>query len=787
MNNPYGHFTEKGDAFVVTRFDTPQPWTNYLTNGDYCAIVSSTGGGMSFYKSHHANMIIRREQRNVLTDKPGRYVYIRDNETGEYWSANVMPVKKAHDFFEAEHGMGYTKISSSTLGIESALKFFVPIGFDGEILKVKLQNVSGKKRDLSVFFYEELELANSVLQAHERQFASMFQNIFYEDGAICGEQGLWDTVNNADAVFKSTKTWPYRVFVKSTVKEDAFETSQERFIGVHREVNDPIAVEQNTMSSLTNIGYPACAALCWHVTLSEGEAFETEIVTGISEKETVKDAMKKVDSSEKIQKLEADTAAYWENYLSPIRIETPDEAINRNFNYWNKYQLFMNFSYGRGPSYYHVGQSMGMRDSFQDAFGMIPLAPEKAKEQIKRVASFIFSDGSPCDVTSRVEYKANKGDKVDVPLWLALAFCNYLKETNDWDALDEVVPYLDGGEGTLYEHILKGIGRIAREPGIHGLPLFGGGDWNDSLNRIGHKGRGESVWLGQFIYYCINEIKPILLYKKDEEMLKQFEKIASDLQKAHEEHCWDGEWFIIGFNDDHKPVGTKEDRVGSVYLNTQTWAAISEISSRERLEKAMDSVDKYLETDFGMALISPAFDHLDDGIGICSAFAPGLKENGAIFSHATAFNLVGKAKLGRGNDLYRVYKKTLPSEKPTEIYKVEPYIYSQFCAGPGAQQFGRGSFHWMTGTAAWMFRVVLDYMTGIQSDYNGLKITPCINEEWDEYTVYRRYRGCDYTVHVTNPNHVQTGVKQITVDGEAIEGDTVLSNNKTCHVEVVMG
>ncbi|HEY5586391.1 MAG TPA: hypothetical protein VIK78_18105 [Ruminiclostridium sp.] len=787
MLEKYGYFSEEGNEFIVTRFDTPLPWTNYLTNGDYAAVVSSTGGGFSFYKSHHANMVLRREQRNLINDRPGRYVYVRDNDTGKYFTVNVMPVKREHDSFKAIHGFGYTRIESMTDGIFGSLLFFVPPGFDGEIARLKLSNTGTQNRNLSVFFYEELQLGNFYFNEHERSIASMFQQVEYQDEAIIAGYKLWSTSREPGDSFKSPNEWPYKVFVKPTKKPVGWETSQERFIGIHRDVNDPIAVTEGKLSNLDNMGRFAVASFQWDVKLEAGGLFEVDVATGISKTHNLHDCMRKVEDSTKISELYEDTIEFWNNYTKGISIKTPDQELNRNFNYWNKYQLFVNFSFGRAPSYYHLEQSMGMRDSFQDAFGMIPIDPQKAKQQILRVAGFIFSDGSPCDVTSRIEYKANKGIKVDVPLWMALAVCDYIKETGEWSILDEMVPYLDGGSGSLYEHILQGIQRIAQEPGIHGLPLFGGGDWNDSLNRVGEKGKGESTWLAQFIYFCINEIKPLLQYKQDLEKMIYFSDIAETLRQAHETHCWDGEWYIIGFNDDHQELGTKTDRVGRVYLNTQTWAVISGIGSKERLEKAMDAVDQNLETDFGLALVTPAYDGLDEKIGVSSAFAPGMKENGAAFSHATAFNLVGKAMLGRGDDLYRVYQKVLSCKKDPDIFKTEPYIYSQFTAGPDSPDYGRGGYHWMTGTAAWMFRVVLDYMAGIRADFEGLKISPCIPTHWKQLEVSRIFRGATYHFTILNPNGVSTGIKKVTMDGQDIEGTIIKPTNGEHEVVIVMG
>ncbi len=784
--NKYGHFSEKGNEFIVTRYDTPLPWTNFLSNGDYCAIVSSTGGGFSFYKSHHANSILRREQRNLISDRPGRYVYVYDKDTKELFSLNVMPVQNKFDSFQAIHGFGYTKIQSEMNGIAGEITYFVPQGFDAEIANIKIKNVSGKKRNLAVYFYEELQFANFEFNEHERAITSMFQTVKINGGKIYGNYSLWSTSREAGDNFTSDKVWPYTVVVSAVEKPDSIETSQERFIGVHNDVHNPISANGEKLSDTDTFGMPSVAAMHWDLSLEKDEEYANAVYTQIYETKTGSETV--ITDLEKIEELYAKTVEYWNDYTARVTINTPDEEINRNFNYWNKYQIYMNFNFGRAPSYYHLEQSMGMRDSFQDAFGMIPLNSEWAREQILRVASFIFSDGSPCDVTSRIEYKANKGIKVDVPLWMALATSNYIDETADMDILDEVIPYLDGGEGTLYEHILLGLKRIACDKGCHGLPLFGGGDWNDSLNRVGEKGIGESVWLAQFIYYCINEIKPLLIYKNDEKELEELTKIANEFKEVHEKFAWDEDWYIIGYNDLKEPLGTKKDRVGNTYLNTQTWAVISGIGSKERLEKAMDAVDEYLETPYGLSLVMPAYDGHDEYIGTSSAFARGMKENGAVFSHATAFNLVAKAMLGRGNDFYRVYKKVLPSCKPQDIHKVEPYIYSQFSHGPNSPEYGRGSYHWMTGTAAWMFRAVLDYMLGVGTRVDGLEFNPCINDEWEKYEVVRPFRKNTYHITVYNPNHKQTGVSYIVVDGVRQESTHVkyVEDGNVHTVEVYM-
>lgn len=761
--NKYGYFSKDGKEFTVTRYDTPLPWTNYLSNGNYCAIVSSTGGGFSFYKSHHANCILRREQRNLINDRPGRYVYIYDNDSKEMFTLNVMPVQSSFDDFKAVHGLGCTKINTVVHGIEGEITYFVPIDADAEIAKIKIKNISGNKRNLSIYFYEELQLGNYEFNEHERSIATMFQSVKIEDKKVFGRYSLWSTSREPGDNFGSDKVWPYTVIAGSTVAPDSIETSQERFIGVHNDVHNPIAVNGKKLSNCCTLGMPAVAAFNWNTELNDGGVFATDVYTSITENPDKPDS--RLTSCDGVEKLYADTLKFWDNYVSGIMIKTPDEDINRSFNFWNKYQIYMNFNFGRAPSYYHLEQSMGMRDSFQDAFGMIPINPPEARKQILRVASFIFSDGSPCDVTSRIEYKANKGIKVDVPLWMALATGNYINETADFDILDEVIPYLDGGNGTLYEHILLGLKRIACDTGMHGLPLFGGGDWNDSLNRVGAKGIGESVWLAQFIYYCINEIKPVMEYKKDYQQLEELSRIADRFKENHEKNAWDKDWYIIGYNDLQHPIGTKDDRVGNTYLNTQTWAVISGIGSAERLNKAMDSVDKYLETPYGLSLVMPAYDGLDENIGVSSAFARGMKENGAVFSHATAFNLVAKAILGRGNDLYRVYKKVLPMCKDQDVHMTEPYIFSQFAHGPNSPEYGRGAYHWMTGTAAWMFRVTLDYMLGIQPKTDGILINPCIPEQWEEYEVTRHFRKNVYKFRIHNPNNNQTGVSYIVEDG----------------------
>lgn len=788
MNTKYGHFSADGSEYIITRHDTPRPWVNYLTNGDYCALCSHIGGGFSFYKDHRMNSVLRRGRHQYYEDMPARLIYIKDEDTGEVWTVNVQPFGKV-DTFEARHGVGYTTIASSYQSIQAELNFFVPRGIDAELWELELQNTGDTPRRLSVYSFADMVLGNVSLDELEVPFMALFNE------AILGEQDIiflkkWWHPHYGWA--EENGIWQHRAYFSTTVKPAKMLVNREIFFGAFRSYANPAALEPEVLPDALTAGKPLVVSCQWRITLAPGECWGTQMAIGVQpNEETAENArmIKDLQQPETYAAAWTRTRAFWDELFSAIEVHTPDADINTMLNTWNKYQAMINFFFGRGPSYYHKGQYPAMRDCCQDAFGVIALDATLAKQNIRRIARFFFADGRACGGCNRIGLTEGPSEKVDLPLWLILTVADYLRETGDYAFLDEAISLMDDGESTVYQKMLAGIDLMLEDRGAHGLPLIGHGDWNDAANMIGHEGKGESVWLGQFLYFVIHEIAPLMEMRGEGERLALYLQRAEELKQTINEHCWDGEWFVRAFRDDGRPVGTKTEKEGFIWINSQTWAAISGCSTPERLHRCLDSAEKHMGTAYGMMNLAPAFTEIDETIGLITRFMHGWKENAAVFSHASAFNVVARAKLGRGKDALDLYRRLLPISKDPDHYLVEPYVYSQFVVGPSfPEEFGRGAYHWLTGTAAWMLRALVDYILGVHPELDGLRITPAVDPSWTTFSLKRKFRGSTYEIEFSNPDGVETGVKELLLDGQPVNGNLLPLPTKPVHrVKVVMG
>jgi len=788
MSNNYGQFSKDGREYVINTPNTPRPWINYLTNGDYCALSSHVGGGFSFFRDHRFNGVLKRGLQQAQDDFSGRFVYLKDEETGEVWTANVHPLKK-YDTFEARQGIGYTLIKSSYSGIAADLRYFVGPGIDAELWTVRLENKSAKARKLSVYTLAEFSLGNVSLYEGDVSFHGLFNRIEANEHGFVAGHDLWFPEYGWT---EATSPWSHRVFMTTTKKPDRVSTDRTAFFGAFRTLSNPKGVESEYLPE-GPAGCTELAGVCqWRIQLAPGESWSVNEAIGMFQ------AGQGLEPQQVVEKLRVPATyedawkahnEHWDRLLSPVEVETPDANINVMMNVWNKWQLFVNFYFGRGPSYYHKGQYPAMRDCCQDAFGVIPLSPELAKINLRRVGSFFFRDGQAGGGCNRIGLKEGPSVKVDLPLWYVLAVADYLRETGDVAFLDEALPLVDGGESTVYEKMVTGIERMIGQRGPHGLPLMGKGDWNDAANAVGAKGKGESVWLAQFLCYVIGEIAPLMRLKGEEAKWAGYDARATEVKKIINEQCWDGEWFVRAFRDDGRPLGVKGEKEGFIWINSQTWAVIAEISDQKRLNTCLDSVEKHLGTPFGLMNLGPAYTKYDPSVGLITGFSAGWKENGAVFSHASSFNVVARALMGRGRDAVDLFRRILPSSKTSDHYLVEPYIYSQFCAGPEAgKAHGQGAFHWLTGTAAWMFRAMTDYIMGVRPELNGLRIRPAVDPTWKAFSLKRIFRGATYQFAFENPNGVETGVKELYLDGQLVKGNLLpLPTQKEHKVRVVMG
>ena len=787
VSDKYGRFSEDGSEYIITTPNTPRPWINFLTNGNYCALCSHVGGGFSFQEDHRYNSVLRRGRQQHIEDLPARLVYVKDEDTGEVWTINTHPYG-TFDTFEARHGMGYTSIASSRKSIASTLRFFVPPGINAELWDFSLTNTGKKPRRLSVYTLAQFALGNASLDEHEPTFMSLFNDANVNARTMIARKKWWHPYPGWHEV---NGNWAHRVFVTSSVKPNRILADQDVFFGPFRGPRNPLALESDLLPAGSNSGKELASVFQWRIKLAPGKSWRSHLAIGVQSNQDTAANRHQIESLQKAAtyaKAWQATQKKWRELLGGITVSTPEPVINAMMNGWNKYQLMINFYFGRGPSYYHKGQHPAMRDSCQDAFGVIALAPEVAKQNIRRIAGFFFRDGRCCGGCNRIGLPEGPSEKVDLPLWLTLAVADYVRETGDFAFLDESIPLVDGGASTVYQKMLAGIDRMLEERGVHGLPLIGKGDWNDAANMIGVGGKGESVWLGQFLYYTINEIIPLLERRNEKKRLAAYRARAEELRSVVNKHCWDGKWFVRAFKDDGTPVGVRGQKEGFIWVNSQTWAVIADISDPQRLNQCMNSVEKHMGTEYGLMNLAPAFSKIDESIGLITRFLSGWKENAAVFSHASAFNVVARAMLGRGKDAVDLFRRILPAGKDPDQYLMEPYVYSQFCAGPSAPDFGRGAYHWLTGTSAWMFRAMLDYIIGVHPTHEGLRIAPAVDPSWKEFAITRAFRGATYEIAFANPNGVETGVRSITLDGKPVQGNVLpLPTRKLHRVTVTMG
>lgn len=782
----YGEFSADGTEYLIHTPRPPKPWINYLTNGDYCALCSHAGGGFSFFVDHRLHSILQRGLHQANDDLPARLVYIKDEETGEVWTANAHPINK-FDTFTARHAPGTTTINSSYQGIASELRFFVPPEVNAEVWAIQLTNTSPRPRKLSIYTSALFALGNASLYDHETGFHSLFHEVTLRPEGMLARHNFWFTEQGWS---EHNQIWPHEILVVAGQKPDRILTDRDKFIGPMRHLHNPLGVESTWLPEAETKGRHLISAFQWRITLAPGGQWHNHLAIGIGPRDG--DANKLAATLTAPGFAESAwqaTRTHWREQFAPLNVQTPDVDINRMMNTWNKLQLMINFHFGRGPSYYHKGQYPAMRDSCQDAFGAIALQPQLAGKNLRRIAGFFFKDGQACGGCNRVGIPEGPSVKVDLPLWFVLAIADYIRETGELSILDESFPLMDGGSSTIYEKMLAGIDRMVEQRGPHGLPLMGKGDWNDAANRVGFEGRGESVWLAQFLYLSLQEVLPFLQLKQDEARQARYQTRAAELRQLVNEKCWDGQWFVRAFRDDGRPLGVQGEKEGFIWINSQTWAVIAGIAEADKLNACMDASAQHLSTPYGMTNLGPAYTTYDPTIGLLSAFLPGRKENAAIFSHASAFHVVARALLGRGKAAVELYRHILPSGRDPDLYAVEPYIYSQYSAGPGAGNLcGEGAFHWLTGTAAWMFRAMTDYILGVRPEIDGLRIAPAVDPSWKEFSLTRRFRGSDYHIRFLNPEGLETGVKEITLDGKPIRGTKLPLPTAPRHeVTVLMG
>jgi cellobiose phosphorylase len=794
----YGHFDDVNREYVITEPRTPWPWINYLGNEDFFSLISNTAGGYSFYKDAKFRRLTRYRYNGVPMDAGGRYFYINDN--GTIWNPGWKPCKTELDSYECRHGMNYTRINGEKNGISAKLLFFVPLNTHAEVTKLTLTNTSDRVKSFKLFSFIEWCLWNAAtdMENFQRNFST-------------GEVEIEGSTIYHKTEYKERRNHYAFYHVNSPI--DGFDTDRESFLGLYNGFDEPQVVIEGQPRNTVAHGWSPIASHYIEVTLQPGESRDFVFMLGYVEnaqdekweskgvinKTKAREMMAKFDTAEKVDAAFAELRAYWDRLLNIFTVNSGDDRLDRMVNIWNQYQCMITFCFSRSASFFEsgIGRGMGFRDSNQDLVGFVHQIPGRARQRIIDIASTQFADGGCYHQYQPLTKRGNNdigGGFNDDPMWLIFGTIAYIKETGDLSILDEPVPFdnVPGSEKSLMHHLTVSFDHVIKNLGPHGLPLIGRADWNDCLNlncfswdpnesfqTTENKTEGskaESLMIaGQFVIYGQDYVELCRHIGMNDEA-DRAQSYVDAMVDAVKQHGWDGEWFLRAYDYYGNKVGSNENKEGKIFIESQGWCTMAGIGLKEGLvRQSLDSVKKYLDCEHGIVLNNPAFTEYVVEYGEISSYPAGYKENAGIFAHNNPWIIIGETVLGRGDEAWRYYQKICPAylQDKQELHKVEPYVYSQMTAGKDAFRPGEAKNSWLTGTAAWNWYAITQFILGIKPSYDGLLIDPCIPKDWKNYEVTRKFRGADYHIRVENPDGVNRGVVGLKVNGVSLEGNLV--------------
>ncbi|WP_279152720.1 GH36-type glycosyl hydrolase domain-containing protein [Photobacterium iliopiscarium] len=799
----YGYFDNSNKEYVITRPDVPAPWTNYLGTEKFCTVISQNAGGYSFYKSPEYNRVTKFRP-NATFDRPGHYVYLRDDATGDYWSISWQPVAKSLDEakYEVRHGLSYSKFACEYNGISAQKTLFVPIGEDAEIWDVVLKNTTDEVRTISAFSFVEFSFSHIQSDNQNHQMSLYSAGTSYQNSVI--EYDLYYNTNTKEGYY----------YLASSFDPDSYDGQRDTFIGAYRDESNPIAVENGRCSNHVQTCYNHCGSLHKQFTLQPGEEVRFNYILGIGKNEGQRLRQKYQDNAV-VDAAFAEIKHHWESRCNKFKVTSPNEGLDTMINTWTLYQAETCVVWSRFASFIEVGgrTGLGYRDTAQDAISVPHSNPAMTRKrlvdllrgQVKAGYGLHLFDPDWFD-PEMADVKPSKSptvvptpsdaDKIhgiddtcsDDHLWLVPTICKYVTETGEESFLDEVIPFADGGDATVYDHMKAALDFSAKYVGQTGICKGLRADWNDCLNL----GGGESAMVSFLHFWALQEFIQLAKYQGKTADIEKYTEMAANVREACETHLWDDEggWYIRGLTKNGDKIGTAQQTEGRIHLESNTLAVLSGMASQDRGEQAMDAVDENLYSEFGLHLNAPSFSTPNDDIGFVTRVYQGVKENGAIFSHPNPWAWVAEAKLGRGDRAMKFYDALNPYNQNDmiETRLAEPYSYVQFIMGRDHQDHGRANHPWLTGTSGWAYFAVTNFILGIQTGFNGLTINPCIPTEWPGFEVTREWRGATYHINVTNPDHISKGIKSIMINGQSVEGAIVPQAEGSVNtVTVVMG
>ena len=806
----YGFFDDAAREYVIRRPDTPYPWINYLGSEDFFTLISNTSGGYSFYRDARMLRLTRYRYNNVPTDAGGQYFYVRDDRSGDVFTPGWMPVRAELDGYECRHGMGYTRITGERGGLRVTQTSMVPRGTPALVTRVDVLNAGGEPRQVSLFSFVEFCLWNA--QDDSTNFQRNFSTgeVEVEGSAIYHKTEYRERRNH------------YAVYAVNA-QLSGFDTDRESFLGAYRGFDDPAAVREGKSRNSLASGWAPIGSHHLSMDLAPGQTAsfvfvlgycenpeeEKFISPGVINKAPARALLQRFATCRQFDEAFEELRRYWDGLLSVMRIASGDERLDRAVNIWNQYQCMVTFNMSRSASYFEsgIGRGMGFRDSTQDLLGFVHLIPARARERILDIAATQFPDGSAYHqyqpLTKRGNFDVGSGFNDD-PLWLILGTAAYIKETGDVGILSEQVPFdNDPAQArTLMEHLRRSWHYTLEHVGPHGLPLIGRADWNDCLNlncfsrtpgesfqttANFESGVAESVFIGaMFVHVCPDYEKLCRLFGWEEEA-ESVGAARQAMEQAMLRDGWDGEWFLRAYDAYGSKVGSRECEEGQIYIEPQGFAVMAGIGvSTGEAQKALDSVERLLLSEHGIAILTPPYTRYHVELGEISSYPPGYKENGGIFCHNNPWVVIAQTVLGHGAKAFDLFRRTCPAYIEDQLlHRTEPYVYSQMVAGPFAPRFGEAKNSWLTGTSAWSFYAVSQSILGIRPDYDGLRVDPCLPASLPEVTVERQFRGSTYVIRILNRSGDEKGTVRLKVDGRDIEGTLIPADHKSARHEVI--
>jgi N,N'-diacetylchitobiose phosphorylase len=796
----YGYFDDEKREYVIDKVDVPVSWTNYIGVSNMCAVLSQNAGGYSFYKHAEHGRVTRFRANGVPLDRPGHYVYVRDDEDGDYWSISWQPVGKPLDEarYECRHGLSYSKYSAEYKGIQAEQTIFITREDDVELWDVRVGNTSDKTRQLSLFSYLEWSFHHIEIDNQNLQMSLYASGTSYADGII-----------EYDFYYEP---WTFHYHAGS-FEPASFDSMRDKFLGNYRTETNPVAVAQGQCSGSYELTGNHCGVLQKKLTLAPGEEARVVFMTGYGNRAVGREKKAKYSDLEKVDAAFADLRKYWDDKCAVFQVQTPHQGLDTMANIWTLYQSETCVVWSRFASFIEVGgrTGLGFRDTSQDVMAVAHTNPTKVKQRIKELLNGQVSSGyglhlfdpdwfdpekqrKPKFKSPTIAHAPDKSSYIhgidhtcsDDHLWLIPSICEYVKETGEAGFFDELMPFCDEGLATVWEHMKRGLDFSDKYIGKSGICLGLRADWNDCLNL----GGGESAMVSFLHHWALLAFVEAAEFLGRKEDAAKYRAMAAKVQAACEKQLWDGKWYARGTTASGLKIGTQASEEAKVFMESNTWAVVSEAAPREHALSAMDAVDEYLYSEYGLHLLQPSFSKPNDEIGFMGRVYKGIKENGAIFSHPNPWAVIAECKLGRGDQAMKFYDSLLPYNQndKIEIREAEPYSYCQFVYGKEHKAFGRARHPWLTGSAGWNYTAVTKYILGVRVGFDGLIVDPCVPKNWKGFEVQRQWRGATYRIRVQNPSGVSKGVKSVTVNGKAVSGSIPVQVKGTVNdVVVVMG